>query len=737
MSLQNAHGILVGIHAEGGIYGWAEESSHSESARKVYIFADRQLLGIAEAQYRRPDRASHGESPELAGFGLIPPLQLLAKLRPGCPIHAYFDEQQTCELENSPIELDQTAIQRLLDRAQAIRQPNLVSYLEEIGSNGIVYGWAIDPYYPDETLSIYLYAETIPLGMVEAQLFREDLRQAGMGDGRRGFGFALGTRLDLLNKLHAGMPIHAYFDAERRYELAHSPVKLRWEVLESLLLANSPVEPLLTDQERAVRYGGLPSRPEEMSKHLKNIAPEGTALQSSLSEWSTENDAQGAINGIKTGKFGFHTGYEDFPWWRVDLGATRKVVAIALYNREDVGKERAKDLTMEYSSDGISYHKLCTTHFVFGGSLSNRPLFMQFEHPLDLRFFRITLDGTNHLHLDEVEIFVASQDGDLIINGGYYHSLDHLEEPIAMLLNDARFDDALISIYLGSEAEKNANLFEQWYLKMVDAATAAHKAGAYRPQTILFRSRWGGLCNRLYSLASAYSYSVVLGMDMHICWTPSIECPSVLHDLINTNPLTTLDVAASLELVRRNGGKVAWTGAFGMDHDLYRLLSCTRPQKERIDQLARSFIQTLDFSEIIRARVQEFMRSHEWDNSIVGVHVRSTDHTAHFTDRGRAHELSGDESFKIIINDLIAQGHGRFYLATDAIETFDKFHDWFGDRIFTRIKSYNTQQLRQTSIEDAIIDLILLSKTQKIIGSKLSTFSQFASLLGNTKLIFA
>ncbi|MHC4751434.1 MAG: hypothetical protein ACYTFW_16370, partial [Planctomycetota bacterium] len=33
----------------------------------------------------------------------------------------------------------------------------------------------------------------------------------------------------------------------------------------------------------------------------------------------TSEDARGAVDGIRNGKYGFHTGHETNPWWQVDL----------------------------------------------------------------------------------------------------------------------------------------------------------------------------------------------------------------------------------------------------------------------------------------------------------------------------------------------------------------------------------------------------------------------------------
>ncbi|MDT9340534.1 FkbM family methyltransferase [Trichodesmium erythraeum 21-75] len=63
-----------------------------------------------------------------------------------------------------------------------------------------------------------------------------------------------------------------------------------------------------------------------------NLALHKPALQSSLSRWSKPDDAQGAVNGTKTGKYGFCTKREANPWWQVDL--------LSIYKLTEVGEKQ-------------------------------------------------------------------------------------------------------------------------------------------------------------------------------------------------------------------------------------------------------------------------------------------------------------------------------------------------------------------------------------------------------------
>lgn len=263
-----SHGILAGVHAEGVIYGWVDISPGREPITQVYIFADDIALGSAWVY--PPDAPT---APQ-AGFALIPHEAPLATLAPGCQLRAFLDPERTRELAHSPLPLDADTLRILRERARTMRYQQVLSYLEDIREDGVIYGWAFDPQAPAAILPIYIYAEDLPLGVVHARIFRPDLHRMALGDGRHGFGLSLRTRAILLDKLRPGMAIHAYFDPERRHEVAHSPVRLPESVLDHLR-ATLPPHPLRhhaqspwVDPATALRY-------ERMVSHLDGLDSDG------------------------------------------------------------------------------------------------------------------------------------------------------------------------------------------------------------------------------------------------------------------------------------------------------------------------------------------------------------------------------------------------------------------------------------------------------------------------------
>ncbi|MGA2502427.1 MAG: hypothetical protein ABSH20_32195, partial [Tepidisphaeraceae bacterium] len=99
-------------------------------------------------------------------------------------------------------------------------------------------------------------------------------------------------------------------------------------------------------------------------------------------------DAAGAVDGVKDGKWGFHTSLEPSPWWQVDLGRSVPLERALIFNDD------AKTWREVYRHDGRT----------FGGVTDGNPLAVPLKGDA-ARFLRIQLPGTEYLHLDEVEVY--------------------------------------------------------------------------------------------------------------------------------------------------------------------------------------------------------------------------------------------------------------------------------------------------------------------------------------------
>jgi cephalosporin hydroxylase len=142
-----------------------------------------------------------------------------------------------------------------------------------------------------------------------------------------------------------------------------------------------------------------------------NIALNCAAFQSSFYVTPAPTP-QGAVNGIKTGTFGFHTWVEDRPWWKVDLGEQRTFDAVRIFNRLDLYcAARAASLEIEVSNDDARWSVIYLHDGSSFGGIDEDPLFVEVPGT-KARFVKISLRSRNFLHLDEVEI-IKYQEEDL------------------------------------------------------------------------------------------------------------------------------------------------------------------------------------------------------------------------------------------------------------------------------------------------------------------------------------
>ena len=121
-----------------------------------------------------------------------------------------------------------------------------------------------------------------------------------------------------------------------------------------------------------------------------------------------EEDAAGGVDGVKNGKWGFHTAMEDDPWWQVDLGRPVEMGRIVLYNRCDLA-ERNNRILVWVSDDAKAFRPVYQHNGkVFYGHSDGKPLTVELKG-IKARYVRLGLRGNSYFHLDEVEIYSTGQ----------------------------------------------------------------------------------------------------------------------------------------------------------------------------------------------------------------------------------------------------------------------------------------------------------------------------------------
>ena len=107
--------------------------------------------------------------------------------------------------------------------------------------------------------------------------------------------------------------------------------------------------------------------------------------------------------GPVTGRFTFHTAWENRPWWMVDLMTPQPVGQVRIFNRVDVLAVRANGLELYVSNDGRHW-ELAGQHQgaePFGG-VDGNPL--EIDVNRTVRFVRLEVPWETILHLDQVQV---------------------------------------------------------------------------------------------------------------------------------------------------------------------------------------------------------------------------------------------------------------------------------------------------------------------------------------------
>lgn len=123
----------------------------------------------------------------------------------------------------------------------------------------------------------------------------------------------------------------------------------------------------------------------------------------------------------------------------------------------------------------------------------------------------------------------------------------------------------------------------------------------------------------------------------------------------------------------------------------------------------------------------------------IGMHVRRGDVSSH--PHASLYEISDNESFEKIIDEYLKTNpETKFFLSTDCSKTQKHFISKYKNILYNDHKKFVDSinyLFPKENQKDALIDLILLSKTNQIVGSNYSSFSKLAAEIGRINIIIA
>lgn len=145
------------------------------------------------------------------------------------------------------------------------------------------------------------------------------------------------------------------------------------------------------------------------------------------------------------------------------------------------------------------------------------------------------------------------------------------------------------------------------------------------------------------------------------------------------------------------------------------------------DWLGKTNYAIFEPQSVIKNNVAQFINSHHWlKEHTYGIHIRRTDNN--WAIEHSPISLFIEKMESTIEEDPVAM----FYLASDDLDTIEQLKSKFGARILSREKDFSRKSHK--GMQDAMVDMWLLSNTKKIYGSYFSSFSEAAAELGNVEL---
>jgi hypothetical protein len=267
-----------------------------------------------------------------------------------------------------------------------------------------------------------------------------------------------------------------------------------------------------------------------------------------------------------------------------------------------------------------------------------------------------------------------------------------------------------------------------------------------------------GLANRLRTIDSFYGFSKSLSKNLSVCWEPGpgwsddhftdLFVNQEINFISSKEYSVVADRTFNLQSsIRKSDDRLSYV--FSEPYaDTYRKIitenlcysgdSCLEYMMPDYFKEQNLFYSLLRPVKIIQDKITQI--SSKFDSNTVGVHVRRGD--AWNSKTKDQFKISDDDSFFTLMDKEINKNPAvGFFLSTDSEETNEKFLKKYKDRIIHNEKKiyYNSicQYQPKYNQDDAVTDLFLLSKTNKIIGSNWSSFSYLSSRISNIKLVIA
>ena len=206
----------------------------------------------------------------------------------------------------------------------------------------------------------------------------------------------------------------------------------------------------------------------------------------------------------------------------------------------------------------------------------------------------------------------------------------------------------------------------------------------------------GGLCNMLRVVFSWYAKAKKEGRALIVCWTPSNACPGFFLDYFEPVP--------GIRFIKgyNPGAYYDYQGCCVLEEFNHPSMYAALKPKAHIHAKANANIAELKTSGI----------------GFVAIHARRTDH---IKDAMANNKFTTDTAFFEFLDKQPQDTN--IYLATDNLGTQEIYKAKYGNRIKALKWITPRRAVRQTELEDAIVDIYTCASANAFLGSGWSSFS--------------
>ena len=239
----------------------------------------------------------------------------------------------------------------------------------------------------------------------------------------------------------------------------------------------------------------------------------------------------------------------------------------------------------------------------------------------------------------------------------------------------------------------------------------------------------GGLANKLRNLVSCKILANQMGYDLLVNWQPDSITGCEFNDLfVYDNNLIKYNSEICYNTI-----EVITNGTYNNINDLKRYKNICISGYSRfgwdidIDEWKLETFKQLQSLQL-NPDVKYILSDLRMPNNSIGIHIR----------RGDINTLVDYTPIDKFTNIIEQNTDKTIYLSTDDINVENiltsKYSNLFTHKKNNYDNNGNTLRTNTSGIQDALIDMLMLSRTSQIYGSYYSSFSEYAANFGNIPL---